>query len=65
MNGFEKLLEKEIEYNMYDVRNWFSFNQQKSKLEDNIIDEISECRNLFTPTSKNPEKHDLFDQKIW
>lgn len=41
MDEFEKLLQKGIEYNMDDIKNWLSYNKSESLLEDNVIDEIS------------------------
>ena len=54
MNGFEKLLGKGIEYNMDDVRNWLSFNQSESRLEDNVIDEISRIAEFTQLYFKKP-----------
>lgn len=41
MDGFEKLLQKGIQYHMDDIRNWLSFNKTHSLLEDNVIEEIA------------------------
>lgn len=54
MDEFEKLLQKGIEYNMDDIKNWLSFNKPNSLLEDNVIDEIARIAEYTQIRFKKP-----------
>jgi len=54
MDEFEKLLQKGIEYNMDDIKNWLSYNKSESLLEDNVIDEISRIAEFTQMHFKKP-----------